>query len=73
MPEASVHKNCQLELAKDKIWIAEYCRMAMPAGDAAAAEKLHQGHFRLLVPTATDARHHLRSFGFGEYVRHYVA
>ena len=38
MPEASVHKNCQLELGKDKIRLAKYWRMATPAGDALAAE-----------------------------------
>jgi hypothetical protein len=34
MPEASVHKHCQLELGKSKIGFAKYFLMAAPARDA---------------------------------------
>jgi hypothetical protein len=73
MPEASVHKDCQLEFGKDKIRFAEYCPMATPSRDALSAEELHQGDFGLFAPASTYARHHLRAFGFPEDVGHYSA
>ena len=53
MPEASIHKNCQLKFGKDKIRFAEYWPMATPAGDALAAKQLHQCNFRFLIPAST--------------------
>jgi hypothetical protein len=73
VPEASVHKYCQLVRGKDEIRFAENCQVATPAGDAMAAKELYQRDFRLLVPASTNTRHHLRSLGFGEYVRHSIA
>lgn len=70
MPETAIHKNCQLELGKDKIWFAEYCKVATPSGDALAAEEFHQGDFCFFVPTTADARHHLRSFGWRKDIGH---
>jgi hypothetical protein len=36
------HRLCQLDLGKDKIRFAEYCRVATPASDALAAEEPHE-------------------------------
>jgi hypothetical protein len=80
MPEASVHgchsdrrEESRSELGKNKIRSAKHRRMTTPSGNPLAAEEPHQGHFRFFVSATTDARHHLRSLGFGENVRHFVA
>ena len=46
--------------------------MPTPPGNAVAAEEVHQGDFGLLVSMTTDARHHLRAFGFSEDIGHYI-
>jgi hypothetical protein len=73
MPETSIHKDRQFEFGKDKIRFPRNWPVATPPGDALSAEELHQSNFRLLVSASTDARHHLRAFGFGEDIGHYIA
>jgi len=54
MPEAAVHKHCQLESWEDKIRLSKHSQMAAPACDPLAAEELYQRNFRILVAIRTD-------------------
>jgi len=49
MPEAAVHKHCQLESWEDKIRLSKHSQMAVPACDPLTAEELYQRNFRILV------------------------
>jgi hypothetical protein len=73
MPETPIDKDGQPELQKYKIRFAKNRLAASPPGDAVMAEDADQGQFGLLVSVPTDARHDVRSLGFGEDVRHDVS
>ena len=70
MPETAVHKYRELELGKNKVRFAEHPLMSPPAGDFVSLKKLCQRNFRGLVAARADKRHHFRTLGFGENVRH---
>ncbi len=70
MPETPVHKKCEFEFEKNKIRFAEHRLMSPPASDFVSLKKLCQRNFRGLVAARANKRHHFRTLGFGENVRH---
>lgn len=80
VPETPIDKHRQPQLGKNKIG-ADFeiphsafripnLNVPSPTADSPRPEHAHQGQFRALVATRSDARHDRRTFGFGEDVGH---
>jgi len=58
VPEAAVHKQCDLVIPKHKIRLSKHGLSPPPTGNPQEAEKDDQREFRPLVSVGADARHH---------------
>lgn len=59
VPETSVNKDRQAGCEKGKIRPAENWLPASPPRYSVQSEQFHQSKFRVLIPVAADAGHHL--------------